>query len=41
MLHGSETWQVNKDNEMALEHLEMTMNRLMACLQANARAIFT
>ena len=29
MLHGSETWPVRKENEMALQHAEMRMVKRM------------
>jgi len=37
MLHGSETWHVRKDNEVALQLAEMTMVRWMLDIKAKNR----
>jgi len=33
MLHGSETWPVRKENEVALQRAEMRMVRWMCCIR--------
>jgi len=35
MLHGSETWPVRKENEVALQHAEMTVVRWMCDVKIN------
>jgi len=37
MLHGSETWPVGKENEMALQRAEMRMVRWMCNVKAKDR----
>jgi len=38
MLHGSETWPVKKENEVALQRAEMRMVRWMCNVQVKDRA---
>jgi len=37
MLHGSETWPVRKENEVALQRAEMRMVRWMCNVKVNDR----
>jgi len=37
MLHGSETWPVRKENEMALQRAEMRMDRWMCDVKVTDR----
>jgi len=37
MLHGSETWPVRKENEVALQRAEMTMVRWMCNVEVKDR----
>jgi len=39
MLHGSETWPVMKENEVALQRAEMTMVRWMCGSKLNDRVL--